>query len=109
MSGRYQIVFCSCPDAASAARIARLLIEQKLAACVQQLPGISSLYRWQGAIEQASEHLLLIKTRQDRYPALEQAIRAIHPYELPEIIAVPCSSGLPGYLAWIDQTLDDTP
>lgn len=106
MSSRYQIVFCSCPDAASALTLAQQLVEQNLAACVQTLPGLTSVYRWQGKTEQSSEHLLLIKTRKESYLALENAIIALHPYELPEIVAIPIAQGLPGYLDWIDQTMD---
>ena len=105
MTQRYQIILCTCPDHASAKRIADELISGGLAACVNILPGLTSVYRWQNKIETAQEHLLLIKTRQDRYAELEVAIRQVHPYELPEIIAVSVEQGLPEYLQWIDTCL----
>jgi len=97
------IVFCTCPDRETALRLAETLVERELAACVNVVPGLTSVYRWQGRRETAEESLLLIKTRTDAYPALEEAIRALHPYELPEIIAVPIERGLATYLAWIDD------
>ena len=105
MANRHQIILCTCPDPASAHKIAETLIIQSLAACVNILPGLTSVYRWQNKIETAQEHLLLIKTRQDHYAALETAIRQHHPYELPEIIAVSVEQGLPEYLQWIDTCL----
>ena len=89
------------PDEAAAEALARTLIEQHLAACVNILAPCRSFYRWQGALETATEVPLLAKTTAERYPALEAAIRDRHPYELPEIIAVPIGRGLPGYLAWV--------
>lgn len=85
-----------------AERMARAVLEARLAACVQILP-IDSLYWWQGRIETARESLLLIKTRAELYPALETAIRAVHPYDTPEILAVPVAHGHPAYLAWLAQ------
>jgi len=76
-------------------------IEQKLAACVSVLSPCRSVYRWKGALQRDEEHPLLIKTTAERYPALEQALRAAHPYELPEIIAVSVERGLPAYLEWV--------
>jgi len=104
MESDYCVVLNTCPDAASAENIARSLVERKLAACVNILPGLRSIYTWKGACETAEEHLLIIKTLSAAYPALEQTIIELHPYELPEIIAVPLASGLSGYLAWIKQT-----
>ncbi len=95
------LVFTSLPDAVSAQTLAGSLIEQRLAACVNILAPCRSLYRWQGKIEHTEEVPLLIKTTSDRYVALEQAIRAQHPYELPEIVAVSVRSGLPAYLDWV--------
>jgi periplasmic divalent cation tolerance protein len=99
-------VFSTCPDDATANRLARMLVERRLAACVNLLPGITSCYRWQGAVETASEVLLLAKTATDRYGEVEQAIRQAHPYELPEIVMVPIDHGLPPYLQWIAQCLE---
>jgi len=99
MSGLF--VFTSLPDAASARTLAAHLVAARLAACVSILAPCRSIYRWEGKIEDAEETPLLIKTTTARYPALEAAIRARHPYELPEIVAVPIERGLPGYLAWV--------
>jgi periplasmic divalent cation tolerance protein len=103
MSTSYQIVFCTCPDKDSAQAMATLLIEKQLAACVNILPNLTSIYRWQGQIECAEELLLIIKTRKDVYALLEEAIKQHHPYEVPEIIALPIERGLPDYLHWIDS------
>ncbi|NOY62195.1 MAG: divalent-cation tolerance protein CutA [Gammaproteobacteria bacterium] len=99
------ILFCTCPDANSAERIAEALVDRRFAACVNIVPGIKSVYRWQGQRESAQEVLLLIKSSDELYPLLEQMIRDIHPYELPEIIAVPVKRGLAPYLAWIGTSL----
>jgi len=96
-----QVTLCTCPDAQVADRIARALVEEQLAACVNRLGGVRSVYRWKGAVQHDEEHPMLIKTTAERYPALEQALRAGHPYELPEIIAVPIERGLPAYLDWV--------
>jgi len=95
------LVITTLPDAASAHALAQALVEQRLAACVNVLAPCRSVYRWQGKVEDAEEVPLLIKTAAERYAALEAAIRAAHPYELPEIVAVPLAGGLPGYLAWV--------
>lgn len=103
------LVVTNLPDAASAAKLAQLLIEARAAACVNQLAPCISTYRWQGKIETATEVPLLIKTTQAAYPRLEKLIRAAHPYELPEIIAVPVTIGLPDYLDWVaTETVDST-
>jgi periplasmic divalent cation tolerance protein len=95
------LVLTNLPDRAAAERLADLLIERKLAACVNILAPCRSVYRWQGAVQRDEEHPMLIKTTAERYPALEQALREGHPYELPEIIAVPIERGLPAYLDWV--------
>lgn len=95
------LILTNCPDEETANAIALAVVEQKLAACVNILPRVESIYRWQGAVEAASEIPLLIKSTAERYPALEAAIRERHPYDLPEIIAVPISAGLPAYLNWL--------
>lgn len=102
----YQIIFCTCPDQTTGETIAHFLIEQRLAACVNILPGLTSIYRWQDQIETAVEHLLIIKSTQEQYPAIEQAITSHHPYDVPEIIALPIVQGLPSYLDWLrDNTV----
>jgi periplasmic divalent cation tolerance protein len=95
------LVITNCPDAAVAEDIARHLVSARLAACVNILPPCRSIYRWQESVETAAEVPLLIKTRRDCYPALEAAIHDLHPYEVPEIVALPIEKGLPAYLEWI--------
>lgn len=85
----------------AAGRIARLLVEERLAACVQVLGPMTSHYRWQGNIEAAGEYLCLIKSRKGLYGAIETALKSVHPYEVPEILAMPISDGSPDYLAWL--------
>lgn len=95
------LVLTNLPDRAAAERLADLLVEQKLAACVNILAPCRSVYRWKGALQHDEEHPMLIKTTGERYAALEQALREAHPYELPEIIALPVERGLPAYLQWV--------
>lgn len=95
------IVLTNLPSREAAMQLARALVERRLAACVSLLAECSSVYRWQGAVETAQEVPLLIKTRTALYEAVEAAIRELHPYELPEIVAVTVQRGLPGYLEWI--------
>ncbi len=97
------LVISNLPDQASAERLARHVIETRTAACVNILAPCRSVYRWQGAVEEATEIPVLMKTTRERYSALESAIRSLHPYELPEIIAVEVGAGLPAYLAWVGQ------
>lgn len=97
------IVHCSCPDVASAERIARTLVEERLAACVQRLPGVASTYRWRETVETSSEVLLLIKTAQPRLDALMARIAALHPYEVPELLAVGVVEGWHPYLRWLED------
>ena len=97
------LVITNLPDMQAAAQLAQRLIEERAAACVNQLAPCTSTYRWQNSIETASEVPLLIKTTRAAYPRLETLIRELHPYELPEIIAVPVTVGLPAYLEWVDQ------
>ncbi len=98
---RSLLVLTNLPDRAAAERLAGALVEQRVAACVNILAPCQSVFRWENKVQQEQEHPLLIKTTTDRYTALEAAIRAGHPYELPEIIAVPIEHGLPAYLAWV--------
>ncbi|MBK7899847.1 MAG: divalent-cation tolerance protein CutA [Azonexus sp.] len=95
------VVLTNCPDRDSAAAIAREIVEARLAACVNILAPCHSIYRWQGRVDEAEEVPMLIKTTAARYPALEEALRRLHPYEVPEIIALPIASGLPAYLNWL--------
>lgn len=95
------LIFTNLPNRESALALARALVDARVAACVNVLGGCTSIYRWQGAIETAAEVPVLIKTRAALYAAVEQAIRARHPYDVPEIVAVPLSHGLPAYLEWV--------
>jgi periplasmic divalent cation tolerance protein len=95
------LVLTQMPDRASAQRLARALVESRLAACVSIGAPAESLYHWKGAIETAEEYPVTIKTRAARYPDVETQILALHPYELPEVVAVPVSHGLGPYLDWI--------
>jgi periplasmic divalent cation tolerance protein len=95
------VVLCTCPDEAAAERIASTLVEERLAACVNRIPGIVSTFRWQDEVRSDGEVLLLIKTTGERFDALRERIVALHPYELPEIVAVDVARGLPAYLDWI--------
>lgn len=101
------LVLCNCPGQAVAIDLAQQLLQQRLAACVNVLPGVHSLYRWQGRIEREREATLLIKTTRPRYQALEQFLAAAHPYEVPEIIALPINAGLPAYLGWLEDECRD--
>jgi len=105
MNGEFQVVLCTAPDAETAETIATALVTDRLAACVNILPGVTSVYRWQGKIERDAELLLLIKTAAGSWSRLEQRIRSLHPYELPEIIAVPIQTGQENYLEWITSSL----
>ena len=96
------IVYCTCP-ADAAPRLAAALVESGLAACVNQLPGVESTYRWHGQICSDRETLLLIKTTAGAFESLRQTLLAQHPYELPEIVAVPVGAGHPPYLQWISD------
>jgi periplasmic divalent cation tolerance protein len=100
VSDRVLLVLTTC-EAASAAALAESLVEQRLAACVNALEGVTSTYRWQGKIERGTETMLVIKTTQARYPALEAHIRSHSGYELPEIVAVRSEGGLAAYLDWV--------
>lgn len=95
------LVLTNLPDRDAAVTLARALIERRVAACVNVLGECTSVYRWQGKVEEAAEVPLLIKTSEAAYPGLEHCIRELHPYELPEIVAVPLAQGLPEYLKWV--------
>ncbi len=99
----YQIVITTAPDQASARKLADTLVEEGLAACVNVLDRVESIYRWQGKINRDSEYMLLIKSTRQQYSQIQQRILDLHPYELPEIIAVPISGGLPAYLDWLNK------
>ena len=95
------VVLTTVPDAGEGQRLAERIVGERLAACVQLLPGLRSIYRWQGAVERADEVLLLIKTTHERLDAVADRIRTLHPYELPELLAVEAAGGMPAYLDWV--------
>ena len=95
------LVLTNLPDRAAAEKLADALIQKRVAACVNILAPCRSVYRWKGAVQHDEEHPVLIKTTRESYAALEAAIREAHPYELPEIVAVPIERGLPAYLDWV--------
>ena len=95
------LCLCTCPDADSAQRLAEALVDERLAACVNRLPGLRSTYRWQGEMRTEDEELLLIKTTTARFEALQARLLALHPYELPELIALPAERGHAAYLDWV--------
>jgi len=103
------MVYCTCPDHKTAISIANDIIDAELAACVNIIPSLTSIYQWKGKRQQGTEELLLIKTTSGAYPALQQHIVASHPYELPEIIAVPIETGLPAYLDWLRDSCTVSP
>ena len=98
-----RVVLVTAPDAAAAQRIARALVEERIAACVNLVPGLRSIYRWQGRVEDAGEVLLLVKTSADRSAALAARIRELHPYELPEVVELPVVGGSAAYLDWLRE------
>ena len=95
------LCLCTAPDAETARTIADTVVAERLAACATLLPGARSVYRWQGQVEHADEVQLLLKTTRTCLPALQARIVALHPYELPELIAVEAAGGLPAYLDWV--------
>ena len=99
------LVLCNCPDAATARQLATAVVEQRLAACVNCLPAVQSIYRWDGEVQSEQEATLLIKTIASRYSELEARLAELHPYDVPEIIALDISRGLPAYLNWLEQSV----
>jgi periplasmic divalent cation tolerance protein len=99
------LIFCTFPSAAQARQIGTLLVERQLAACVNLIPGIESIYRWQGKVETASEVLAIFKTTAAAFPAFEKALTELHPYDVPEIIAVQPATVAETYTAWVIGSL----
>ncbi len=102
---KHYLVFVTTPNRVVSEKLSKELVSQKLAACVNTLPGLKSRYWWKGKIETAREELLLIKTDQTKLKILIQSIRKNHPYEVCEVVALPITSGNPAYLNWITQSL----
>src|SRR6266550_466684 len=99
------VVFITAANAKEAALLADMLLERRLAACVQILPAMESVYRWQGKIERQQEVLLIAKTTKFRFDELESNVRSIHSYETPEIVALPLAAGSPSYLEWLNSNV----
>ncbi len=96
-----RVVFCTFPNSDSAASIARTLVAERLVACVNVLPAVRSVYRWQGEICEEAEVLAILKTREARYPAFETRLSELHPYDTPEIVGLSADDCLPDYLSWV--------
>lgn len=99
----FVVVLVTAADADEAARLGRTLVEERLAACANVVGPIRSIYRWQGGVEEAAEHLLLLKARAADVPALDARVRALHSYEVPEVLALPVGAGAVAYLAWLAE------
>lgn len=102
--GRYIVCLVTIDDTEKASQIARLLVEKKLVACVKIVPEILSIYQWKGQVCEDIERLMIMKTRSELFPALQKTIKELHPYEVPEIIALNIEAGWPDYLRWIDES-----
>ncbi len=95
------LVLVTAPDAETGARLARTLVEERLAACANLVPGVRSIYRWEGAVQDDAEVLLLIKTRSEHCEALAARVQDLHPYDLPEVVALAATGGSTAYLDWV--------
>ncbi len=104
---RVRAVLTTVPDAETGERLGRTLVEERLAACANVLPGVVSVYRWKGEIERSAEALVILKTTEERLPALQARAVELHPYDVPEVLALPVGAGHPPYLAWVDQEVGD--
>ena len=102
---QYVVVLCTCPDDVVGAQVAQAVVADGLAACVNRLPGVVSTFRWEGRVQEEREVLLVIKTARERLESLTARIQALHPYELPEVVAVPVTGGLEKYLAWLGESV----
>ncbi|XP_056371996.1 protein CutA homolog [Oenanthe melanoleuca] len=105
--GSVSAAFVTCPNLSVATELARALVQHRLAACVNIVPGVTSVYTWQGKLEEDSEVLLMIKTRSSRVPALSDFVRSRHPYEVPEVVALPVAQGNPPYLRWVLEAVPE--
>jgi periplasmic divalent cation tolerance protein len=104
MSENHLVMLCVCPDRESGERIARALVQERLAGCVNLIPGMVSTFRWEGEVKQQDEHLIIIKTSAGRFEAVRAAITLSHPYDTPEVIALPIVEGDPKYLQWLIES-----
>jgi periplasmic divalent cation tolerance protein len=105
MSEQAFIVFSTFADKESGRTVGRTLVEERLAACANVIPQIESIYHWQGSIESSAEVLVIFKTTRELYPVFERRLRALHPYEVPEIVALELAAGLPAYLDWVAKSV----
>ncbi len=106
MATPYITVFCTVPDEKTAETIAYALIESRLAACCNIIPGLRSIYFWQGKVQDDAELLLVIKSKKEVFSSLKEKIKSLHPYEVPEILALPVDSGNSEYLKWLDENVE---
>jgi periplasmic divalent cation tolerance protein len=106
MNSTYNVIICTVPNEETAAKISRTLVTEKLAACCNIIPGLRSIYRWKSEICDDAEYLLVIKTRAEVYERLEKRIQELHPYEVPEILALTVNQGLSNYLKWVDENVE---
>lgn len=104
MADEILLAFSTFPEAASARRIARELVQENLAACANIVPAIESIYRWKGEVEEAQETLVLFKTTRARFTDLQVKLKSLHPYDVPELIAIDVVEGLPEYLRWVAES-----
>lgn len=105
MDNNFLVILITAPSLESARQIARLLVEKRLAACVNLVPGMTSIYRWEGKVQEDAEVLLLAKTHRQRLEALQAEVKAVHSYQVPEIIALPIVAGLEAYLNWVGESV----
>ncbi len=105
MDSDFLVILMTAPGLESARQIARALVEKRLAACVNLLPGVTSIYRWEGQVQEDAEVLLICKTRRARLAALQEEVKAIHPYQVPEILALPVAAGSEAYLNWVGESV----
>ena len=105
MSNNYIVILCTVPDKETALKISRTLVSERLAACCNIIPSLTSIYFWEGKMQEDDEHLLLIKTRSEKFHALQKRIEQIHPYQVPEILALPVVQGNESYLNWVNENV----
>ena len=104
-TGRALVVLVTTPSVDAALELGRTLVDERLAACVNVVPGVTSVFRWEGKREETAEALLLIKTGRERYPALERRVLELHPYSVPEVLALPVETGASGYVRWVHDSV----
>lgn len=109
MASTHLIVLCTCPDEQTARRLAAEVVEARLAACVNIVPGLTSVFFWEGEVQSEGEQLLVIKTSDAAYSSLEERLVQSHPYDLPEVIACPIEKGLNGFLDWVSEQTRHSP